>query len=55
MRDSTKIIGGPAKAGAYVLALVAAIAISLPASAQNAAWDAKYRDKGPDGQYRIKP
>jgi N-acetylated-alpha-linked acidic dipeptidase len=43
MRDARTTIGGPDKAGPYLLALVAAVAISLPISAQNAGWDAKYR------------
>ena len=37
------MIAGPANAGPYVLALVAAIALSLPLAAQNAGWDAKFR------------
>src|SRR6187455_1698890 len=38
-----KMIAGPANAGPYVLAMVAAIALSLPLAAQNAGWDAKFR------------
>jgi PA domain len=44
LKEMQKKIGGPAKAGPYVLSVIAAaIALTLPLAAQTAAWDARFR------------